>query len=292
MQSSLHDLSSTRHSQSFTICQRVLHKCHEIIFNDLPHPITSPYPSSKLSAYIPFSRKKVRHHVEPALVGIGVVLAATPGMPALADFTGQIAIEQGRADDDGRELRSLQMIETDVAPPPKAIEPVGVDDDADDIDSPRVEESGGSSSPAFLGQTDNQEGVRPGAPLARRRTIAAAQTVPALPLHLHSIRRSRASEDPLGQLDPELPPVPHQSSPSLSALKTPPRSAAPNAADALLEKYDVRAQTLLLRGHYCHSEVRPYNLLSTELTTINRSNLSWISRTSVIASSLSQNLPA
>jgi hypothetical protein len=75
-------------------------------------------------------------------------------------------------------------------------------------------------------------------------------------LHLRSlsIRRSRASEDPLGQLDAELPtPAPHQSSPSLGK---PSPSAAASTPDILLQKYDLLAQTQLLRGHYCHSEVR------------------------------------
>ncbi|KAF9454504.1 hypothetical protein P691DRAFT_716885 [Macrolepiota fuliginosa MF-IS2] len=249
MQASLHDLSSTRDSQSFVICQRVLHKCHEIIFNDVPRQITSPYPSFKLSSHSPFSRKKVRHHVEPAFVGIGVVLAATPAMPPLAEFAGQIAIEQGRADEDGRELRSLHTIDTDIAPDavPKAIESAGADDDADEV------EGSGNSSPT---QVDNQETLRPGTPIKRRRTIAAAQTVPALPLHLRGIRRSRASEDPLGQLDSETLSAPHQSSPSLSALRTPLRSAVPNTSDVLLEKYDPHSQIRLLRGHYCHSEIQ------------------------------------
>lgn len=261
MQASLHDLSSTRESQSFNICQRILHKCHEIIFNDLPRPSSSsPYPSFKLSAHSPFSRKKVRHHAQPTLVGIGVVLAATPGMPPLAEITGQIAIEQGRADDDGRELRSLQMIETDIAPDvvPQAIESAGGDDDdadVDEVDSPQVEENG-EGSPALLGQADNQNANEQGPQLGRRRTIAAAQTVPALPLHLRSIRRSRASEDPLGQLDAELTSAaPHQSSPSLPG-RTPLRSASSNISDHLLEKYDLLAQTQLLRGHYCHSEIQ------------------------------------
>lgn len=288
MQASLHDLSAThRESQSFIICQRILHRCHEIIFNDLPTPTSSPYPPFKLSAYSPFSRKKIRHHAEPAFVGIGVVLAATPGMPALADVTGQIALEQGRADDDGRELRSLQMIETDIVPGIvlKAVDSTGMDDDVDEVDSPQMEESV-PSSPSFSGQADNQEVVHQATPIIRRRTIAAAQTVPALPLHLRSIRRSRASEDPLGQLDSEIPPTaPHQSSPSLSAVKSPPRSAAPNTVDILLEKYDLYAQTQLLRGHYCHSEVRrSLALNSAELNAIIRFNLSWISKIFATAS--------
>ncbi|XP_006458116.1 hypothetical protein AGABI2DRAFT_199389 [Agaricus bisporus var. bisporus H97] len=255
MQASLHDLSLTRReSPSFTICQRVLHKCHEIIFNDLPRPTSSPYPPFKLSARGSFARRRIRHHAEPAFVGMGVILAAAPAMPALADFTGQIALEQGRADDDGQELRSLRSIETDLVlvTAPKTADSSGIDDDMDpETDSPPNEESG-------LSQADNHEPLRQDAPIIlRRRTVTAAQTVPALPLHLRTIRRSRASEDPLGQLDYEtLPAAPAQSSPALPATRTPPRFAAAKMADGLLEKYDLQAQTQLLRGHYCHSEVQ------------------------------------
>lgn len=179
---------------------------------------------------------------------MGVVLAASPAMPALADFTGQIAIQQGRADDDGRELRSLQMMDTDIAPVvvPSQVQLARVDDDndPDEVDSPQVEEPADEASP-------DQENVN--IHDDRRRTVAAAQTVPALPLHLRPIHRSRASEDPLGQLDAEVPS--HQSSPSFSGLRAPPRSVAPNTPDDLLEKYDNLAQIQLLRGHYCHSEV-------------------------------------
>lgn len=185
---------------------------------------------------------------------MGVILAAAPAMPALADFTGQIALEQGRADDDGQELRSLRSIETDLVlvTAPKTADSSGIDDDMDpETDSPPNEESG-------LSQADNHESLRQDAPIIlRRRTVTAAQTVPALPLHLRTIRRSRASEDPLGQLDYEtLPAAPAQSSPALPATRTPPRFAAAKMADGLLEKYDLQAQTQLLRGHYCHSEVR------------------------------------
>lgn len=188
---------------------------------------------------------------------MGVVLAAVPAMPALTDFTGQIALEQGRADDDGQELRSLRSIETDVVivAAPKTVDSSGIDDDVDlEADSPLKEESGLPISD----QADNQEALRQDSPIIlRRRTVTASQTVPALPLHLRTIRRSRASEDPLGQLDSEISPAaPAQSSPSLPATRAPPRFAVAKMADSLLEKYDLQAQTQLLRGHYCHSEVR------------------------------------
>jgi hypothetical protein len=91
--------------------------------------------------------------------------------------------------------------------------------------------------------------------LTRRRTVAAAQTVPALHLHLRTIQRSQASEDPLGQLDTDRVAIPYLSSPSISSARAAPPSASVNLADALLETYDKESQLQLLRSHYCRSEV-------------------------------------
>lgn len=46
-------------------------------------------------------RQKVNPHAAPAIVGMGVVLAATPGMPAIATHSGQVALAQGRRPLDG-----------------------------------------------------------------------------------------------------------------------------------------------------------------------------------------------
>lgn len=143
MQTALRDLSATRQSnpRPFQICQRVLHRCHEIIFGDPPEPSTSPYrsqpttppistvvlganskklgsnsastanknggksagllnrwASTSTSVYRSTQRKKqkVNPHLSPALVGLGVVLASAPGMPKIAEHSGQVAIMQGR----------------------------------------------------------------------------------------------------------------------------------------------------------------------------------------------------
>ncbi|TFK42568.1 kinase-like domain-containing protein [Crucibulum laeve] len=253
MQAALHDLSSTRRdSSSFVICQRVLHKCHEIIFGDLPPPAPSPYGSLNLSFQGRNLRRKVKHHAEPAIVGIGVMLAGAPGMPKLTEVTGEIAVEQGRAEEEGDSFRSWEMHDDDLALGNGAVIRGATDvgeDEVDEVESPNTEEE---SSPAFISQpSQNSNGL-----LERRRTIGAAQTVPALPLHLRTIRRSRASEDPLGQLDLEDSEAPSRSSPSLSNARTPLRSAAFNPADALLERYDSQTQGQLLRNHYCLSEVK------------------------------------
>jgi len=147
-------------------------------------------------------------------------------MPLLSQSTGQIAIEQGRAD----HPTDLPMLETDLAPDPIPMTP---GDNTDDLDSPH--------SPSLPDDSDRKRPV----------VAAAAQTMPALPLHLRSIQRLRASQDPLGQLDAQIPSPSHHSTLSLPA----PVATTPNTPDILLEKYDVTAQTQLLRTHYYHSQV-------------------------------------
>jgi hypothetical protein len=129
MSAALRDLINTRatNPQPFMICQRVLHRCHEIIFGDAPDPSQSPYKSLPTTPYgstvavsrsnsrkMPTARvgeaakrvatglrdrcrqQKVNAHIPAALVGMGVVLAGGPGMPDLVEMTGQVAVTQGR----------------------------------------------------------------------------------------------------------------------------------------------------------------------------------------------------
>ncbi|KAK0240113.1 kinase-like protein [Armillaria nabsnona] len=251
MQASLRDLSGTRHdSKSFLICQRILHQCHEIIFGDLPPPVPAPYSSICSSFQSRFTRKKIKHHVEPSLVGLGVVLAGAPAMPMLTEIVGQVAIEQGRIDDEGTGYRSIDRHGDEVAPAAspnltKASLDSNCDDhdDADDLS----DDSQHTPSPGFMSNEDKT--VRP-------RAIGPAQTAPSLPLHLSGIRKSRLSEDPLGQLDTEQIVSPYQSSPSVSASRHPPRSVSTSYADGLLQSYDGPSQTHLLRSHYCRSEIQ------------------------------------
>jgi hypothetical protein len=263
MQAAVKDLSMTTHnSPSFMICQRVLHQCHEIIFGDLPSPSASPYASLNLPSQSRFARRKVKPNTEPAMVGIGLVLAGVPGMPLLTENMGQVPIEQGRVEE-GNHFRSVESQDDDIVRglhPGQNVEDMGGDNDQGEEDSPNTNES----YHIFLA---TRTSTRPRG-LARRQTVGAAQTVPALPLHLRTIRRSRASEDPLGQLDSELAATPYLSSPSIPSARTPPRSATVNVADALLEKYDKESQAQLLRSHYCRSEVSVVHLKNTLSLTV------------------------
>lgn len=131
MQAALRDLTPTRvtNPRPFFICQRVLHRCHEIIFGDPPKPSRSPYrslphsppnstaallASSSMQAFRtgPEDEKervppvRVNENVFPVLLGMGVMLAG-PGMRGLTELAGEWAVLQGRkARDDEAEGRA------------------------------------------------------------------------------------------------------------------------------------------------------------------------------------------
>lgn len=259
MQAALQDLSRTgTQTQSFVICQRVLHKCHEIIFGDLPPPATVPYASLNIPFQSRFARKKVRPHGEPALVGMGMILAGAPGLPQLTEVMGDVAIEQGRIQDEGQEPQRLASQEDDIVrgitSTPSTEEE---DEDDNDLDDDSAEEAE-SAKPRHSRRTTFDHST-PETPSSHRKTISGARTSPALPLHMKNIRKPRLSDDPLGQNDPEphaKSPSPFQSSPSIpSSSRQPNHSSTLSGADLLLQRYDLLAQNHLLRSQYCRSEV-------------------------------------
>ncbi|KAJ7905509.1 kinase-like protein [Mycena olivaceomarginata] len=260
MQAALRDLSSSpNRSQSFIICQRVLHKCHEIIFADLPPPAPTPYSALSLPFQSRFSRKKVKPYFEPAVIGISMILAGTPGMPQLTEIMGEVAVEQGRVEEDGAQFKSVESLDEEVASygSPTSSN-LSLDEDGDDLeqfDENRARRNFTRSSPAlvFSNETSSTHTHSPG----RRRTVEAAQTAPALPLHLRHIRRSTQSDDPLGQLDAEsITNTPYQSTPSILSARLPQRTTSLSMADALLANYDMPSQVHLLRSQYCRSEIQ------------------------------------
>ncbi|WWD02071.1 hypothetical protein V865_000109 [Kwoniella europaea PYCC6329] len=115
MQAALRDLTPSRitNPRPFMICQRILHKCHEIIFGDPPEPSRSPYRSLPQSPSI--APVRVNNHIPPALVGMGVILASAPGMSGLVELAGDWAITQGRRprDDPERNASGRSMVEVD-----------------------------------------------------------------------------------------------------------------------------------------------------------------------------------
>lgn len=183
MQAALRDLSIQKNnrSESFKVCTRVLHRCHEIVFGDPPDTSKSPYQSLPATPYGSttnvvaktqkkldaragnaaaqlamnirdrYRQQKVNPHVPPALVGLGVVLASTPGMPELAQMTGQVALAQGRRPrDDLEDTRKRIAISTDdgfdgpgtdETTLVNATRNASLSDDSDGDSSPRTRES-------------------------------------------------------------------------------------------------------------------------------------------------------
>lgn len=253
MQATLKDLSPRTHdSPSFAICQRVLHMCHEIIFGDPPAPNTSPYVTLNVPSLSRFSRRKVKHNAEPAIIGIGMVLAGAPALPQLTDIMGHVAIEQGRVEETVHQFISVEAQDEEIArglTPSETQQVLQLGDEDPDEGSPNSDETHSPAPNLLLARVTSL-------PKLARHQVRAAQTVPALPLHLRSTQKSRASEDPLGQLDGDHVSIPYSSSPSISSARPSLRSATISRADALLETYDLQSQVHLLRSHYCHSEVR------------------------------------
>ena len=142
MQAHLRDLSlSRKDSKSFKICQRVLHRCHEIIFDDVPGLTTGPYASIKVPSKNLPSRRRVKHHIHPAVIGMSVLLAGSPGMPTLAGIVGPVAIEQGRESDDVTLLRSVEQRVEDGGSFNRGNAPVLVVDEEEDEDDIEAHEA-------------------------------------------------------------------------------------------------------------------------------------------------------
>ncbi|KAF8844943.1 kinase-like protein [Paxillus ammoniavirescens] len=255
MQASLQDLAKSPNTQSFLVCQRTLHRCHEIIFVDWPPLTSGPYVGMGLSFHSRFARRKVKSRLEPALVGIGLVLAGTPAMPRLTQVMGEVALQQGRADDDGRDLRGVEAdgeLGQGVPTNPDLCE-----DDDNASDEMPDNETARESEEAPSNDVDSKITPTTSIP-RRRRTIVAAQTSPSL-VRLRNTHRSRLSEDPLDQFGPS-PPArvssPYQSSPSIPSSQSPLRQNGISVADTLLQRYDLQSQSQLLRSQYCRSEIQ------------------------------------
>ena len=255
MQASLRDLSSSPNSPSFQVCQRTLHRCHEIIFSDLPSPASIPYSGLSVPFRSRFSQKKVKPHVEPALVGIGLILAGAPAMPKLTEVMGEVSLQQGRADDEDIHVKNMDT-EEETLPGAGALStssPDALEDEDSNSDDKTGKDKGFESEQLAV---DADPELRSSSHLGRRRTVVGARTSPSL-IQLRNAHRSHLSEDPLDQLDPSPPsriPSPYQSSPSISSFHSPLRYNA-SAADSLLQRYDLPSQSYLLRNHYSQSEV-------------------------------------
>jgi phosphatidylinositol 4-kinase B len=255
MQASLRDFSNANHNpDSRLICQRTLLMCHELIFGEIPPPSGSAYPGLSFPHFPQFLRKKVKPRIYPALLGMSVVLASSPGLPALSRVMGEVAIEQGRLDQQGEDVKSLERYEDDlvrgraVSPYDRPVEDEGVDSPAEDLKDEEVPER----PPASFEGVNFENGI---AGRQQREVNRAVRTSPDLSLLRKKERPPRFSDDPLGQLDSITPPAATQSVPSLSSIKQTHQPSSSNASELLLNRYEFGSQIHLLRGHFCRSEV-------------------------------------
>ena len=247
--------------------------CHELIFGDIPLPTTSAYPWLSSPSLPQFLRKRVKPHLHPALIGMSMMLASSPGLPSLSKVMGEVAIEQGRIDRQGSDVKSLERYEDDLAQG-RAASIYQRSTVGDEVASPSedVEDAGDSGistgPPEGVAVEKGTAGIRP-----QREATRAARTSPSLSLPRKEDRLPRFSDDPLGQLDPVPPPTVTQSVPSLTSIKQPHRPSSLNVSEILLNKYDFGSQIHLLRSHFCRSEVcwRFWVYFNTDLG--NRSNL-------------------
>jgi hypothetical protein len=263
MQATLNDLSQSQHrrgttkSESFAICQRIIHKCHDIIYGDLPEPSAGPYSGLQVKPRSRFGRKRVKPYAIPALVGMGTMLAGAPGMPALTPISGQVAIEQGRREEEHRlsgVVRESQEAETRGSLSSRTDSPIEDDDDGGyDSSTSRPSTTTFKQPPKLSIFTQSTSSVQ-------TVTAQAARTSPSLATRAH-----RLSEDPFGQLDPPTPPStksslpPVQSTPSISLRPGLSRAGSLSYyahQEALLKQYDPFSQSQLLRSHYCRGEVQ------------------------------------
>jgi hypothetical protein len=275
MQAALHDLTPTRQTnpRPFLICQRVLHRCHEILFGDPPESSRSPYRSlphspavstmalhsakalaAVLKPDIPRAKVKVNQHALAAMVGMGVIIGSQ-GMPELRSTAGQWAVMQGRQPrDEDAEGRAR------------------VEDAEEGADVPKGSVLDTRKTPMDGSDEERENSISAGTPPKPKENTAShpARTVPNLisPSRLsteynHFNNRTPASEavDPFSQdTDPGLSssPRPHQpyhSVPDLSRNRAPRPGHAPSAED-LLSGHNIDVQRQMLRSHYCRSQIR------------------------------------
>ncbi|KAF8333998.1 kinase-like domain-containing protein [Cantharellus anzutake] len=270
MQAYLADLSTTRRTTpSFTVCQRILLKVQNIIFNDPPPQPQTPY--GNLMGGLPgksrFWKRKVKPRIAPAVVGLGSILAGAAAMPRLTIYAGSIAIEQGRVADDVAESRSVHVAEDEAVPvntskrsliarETESPEPEEAEEGVDEEESDEEEDVDTFGRASTMSKLDLPEELEKehlrafswspkikGATLIRRKTVGPSATSPSLLRHRSRIFKS---EDTSAN--------PSHSSPSVSFMS--PSSPAQKAEDAALQKLDSTYQSQLLQSHYCRSEVQ------------------------------------
>ncbi len=230
--------------------------CHELIFGEIPPPAAPAYPGIPRQFLPQVLRKKVKPRLYPAIIGMSMVFAGSPGLPALSRVMGEVAVEQGRIDRQGRDVKSLERYEDDLVRG-KAVQSYERVIEDDEVDSP-LESEDAKDADVPEHSPKPSAGVNPESDIAgrqQRKMIRAVRTSPDLSFPRKEDRLPRFSDDPLGQLDPITTPAVTQSVPSFPAVKRSHQPSSSSASEVLLKKYDFGSQIHLLRRYYCRSEV-------------------------------------
>ncbi|KLO10668.1 hypothetical protein SCHPADRAFT_856337 [Schizopora paradoxa] len=261
MQAHLKDIASKPiNSDTFSVCQRVMQRCHELIFSDASELSTGPYSSMKIKSRSQQNRKRVRSHLEPALVGIGCILGAR-GRPDIASVVGEIAVEQGRIPLNNDSQRSIERAEnggpmfgrTISDEPASETDTPNDDHEVDRSDSPSSHLPTASLDVELVKDKDLLKSILK----SRRGSGDSKSAILASLPELLNVRRSEASEDPLGQRDSIFNArSPSQSSPIVSNVGRVSTTGSGNVLDDFLQEYPPDIQRSLLQSHYCRSEVQ------------------------------------
>lgn len=279
MQAHLRDLaiqSKGKDSKSFMICQRLLHHCHEVIFEDSPGLVKGPYSTIKVQSRRLLHRRRIKPHIEPAIIGMSLVLAGSPGMPLITQVAGAMALEQGKVDEDGSGIRSFEPLSDDriVASPVKEAGVSFDDEDEDGEDDiktnelPRAQPDNTNTLDGSKSSERENDRLLYEALTQSRKMQEAAQTTPTLSIS-DSPRVSTSVDDPFGQLDDSpTSAYPSRSSPAISNTRRLRRSGSTSLVDAILQNYDIPTQRHLLQSHYCRAEVMIFFSCSIAILTM------------------------
>jgi hypothetical protein len=242
MQGHLKDLSNVdREEFSFVICERVISKIHEMVYDESTYFSSGTRPSSR----------KLPPHLNASLVGIGAIASAI-GLPSLTLTLSDTVLKQARLGSGRRERcrnlipRDEDAVQDDAGHPIEGqsthISPSDSDREDSDVVTASVKQFDQLTKPV-----DKNRFLSP-SPLdmLKRHRLPAARTNPSLPLSLLNARNGSKSLD--FRIDDELRKSPHMSSPSLPLSK----QASPGFDGDFL---DPVTQSSLLRKHYLQTEV-------------------------------------
>jgi phosphatidylinositol 4-kinase B len=246
MQAHLSELSLThRDTKQFAICQRVIQKCHELIYGQifLHNTSTGQPPPPKLPS----------SDVSPHFVGLGSLLSAI-ALPALAVTGGEMAVLQARHGDGGRQPQPVhgkahtERLKADPAP-----------EEDEDLMPPVDLPSSPEDSHFDLAMAFQKSSPRPPAtpvppsdhlsPSPKRAsTTSLVDYPPTTPsIDISSATRRSTPKKTTTQPTPAHKHLPTRSTPSLGLR--------PRQFEDETSSLSVQQQNLLLKKHYLQSQV-------------------------------------